>query len=109
MEVPKPVEWLARANSDAARAFLELRKSVKKGARIDSRVARLCLAAAYAAIGCAECLAGCLAEGLKEGLELEEMLEACSVAVLASGGRAVMTVYRALEILEKIRSEAGKH
>ena len=98
--IPKPVEWLAKVNSSAARAFLELRSSVRKGARLGAREARLCLATAYAAIGCAECLAGCIREGLKEGLSLEEILEACSVAVLATGARAVVTVYRALEILE---------
>ncbi len=100
MEVPKPVEWLKRVNPEAAKAFLNLRSSVREGSKVDRRVSRLCLAAAYTAIGCAECLAGCIKEGLKEGLELDEILEACGIAVLASGAKAVMTVYKALELVK---------
>jgi len=97
--IPKPVKWLTKVNPAAAKAFLELRSSVREGARLGARDSRLCLAAAYAAIGCAECLAGCIREGLKEGVSLEEMLEACSIAVLVAGARAVVAVHRALEIL----------
>ncbi len=62
---------------------------------------RLCLVAAYAAVGCAECLAGAIKEGLRMGIELEKMLEAASIAVLVSGAQGVMTVYKALTMLEK--------
>lgn len=100
-EVPQPMKWLERVSKDLLESFASLRRAAQRGVRLDERVKRLCLVAAYAANGCAECLAGCLREGLRAGIPLDEMLEAASLAVLASGARAVMTVHRALEILER--------
>jgi len=98
-EIPKPVQWIHRVSPEVSEAFLALRRVVQKPSKLDERVKRLCLVAAYAAVGCAECLAGAIREGLRMGLKLEEMLEAASIAVLVSGAQGVMTVHRALELL----------
>lgn len=97
--IPPPMRWLERVSKDLLDSFARLREAAQRGGRLDERVKRLCLVAAYASNGCVECLVGCLREGLRMGLSLDEMLEAASLAVLASGARAVMTVHRALEIL----------
>ncbi len=100
-EVPQPVQWLNKISRDLAARFLELRSVAQRAERLDAETKRLCLVAAYAAVGCAECLAGAIKEGLRMGIELEKMLEAASIAVLVSGAQGVMTVYKALSMLEK--------
>jgi len=100
-QVPKPVQWVEKVSKEIADRFLELRKAVQSAGKLDEVTKRLCLVAAYAAVGCAECLAGAIREGLRMGIELEKMLEAASIAILVSGAQGVMTVYKALSILEK--------
>ncbi len=97
--VPEPMRWLSRVSADLLKAFAELRLRVQEGGRLSVREKRLALTAAYASIGCVKCLAGCIREGLKEGLSIEELLEAASVAVLARGAEAVVTVSEVLRLL----------
>ena len=100
-EIPKPVEWINRVAPTLTESFLQLRREVQKPSRLDEKTKRLCLVAAYASVGCVDCLAGAIREGLRKGLSLDEMLEAASIAILVSGAQGVMTVHKALEILEK--------
>ncbi len=108
-EVPQPVQQLERISRDLTVRFLELRRAAQQAQRLDAITKRLCLIAAYASVGCVECLVGAIKEGLKMGIELEKMLEAASIAVRVSGARGVVTLCKALSIIEgemKYRSSA---
>ncbi len=100
-QIPKPVQWVEKVSKEVADKFLELRKAVQSPGRLDEVTKRLCLIAAYAAVGCAECVAGAIEEGLRKGIDLDKMLEAASIAILVSGAQGVMTVHKALSMIEK--------
>ncbi len=95
--VPEPMKWLERVSAQLLSTFSNLRREVQRPVRLSKREKRLALTAAYASVGCSECLAGCIKEGLKEGLTLEELLEAASISVLVRGADALMTVHKALK------------
>ncbi len=97
--VPEPTKWLEKVSPELLDAFLKLRAVAQAPSRLSKREKRLALTAAYAAIGCSECLVGCIKEGIKEGLSLEELLEAASTSILVRGADALMTIYKATKSL----------
>ncbi len=105
MEVPKPLEWLKEVDKDLLEAFIKLRREAQTGKKLSNREKRLCLIAAYAALGCSECLKGAIMEAKKEGISLEESLEAASIAILSGSGRGVVTIWKAFK--EILRSQGN--
>lgn len=95
-ELPAPMRTLGDISADLLQAFSRLREAAQKPCRLDKKTKRLALTAAYAAIGCVDCLAGCIIEGLREGVGLDELLEAASIAVLIHGAEAVITIHKAV-------------
>jgi len=98
-KLPAPMKTLEKISPQLLEAFKKLREAAQKPGRLDRRTKRLALTAAYASIGCVDCLAGCIREGLKEGLMLDELLEAASIAVLVHGAEAVITIHKALSMI----------
>ncbi len=93
------MKWLSKVSPNLLEAFSKLRREAQSPIKLSKREKRLALTAAYAAVGCSECLAGCIKEGIKEGLSLEELLEAASISILVRGADALMTIYRATKLL----------
>ncbi len=98
-ELPAPMKTLSEISADLLTAFKNLREIVRRPSKLDEKTKRLALTAAYAAIGCVDCLAGCITEGLSEGIGLDELLEAASIAVLVHGAEAVITIHKAIKMI----------
>ncbi len=99
-ELPTPMKTLGEVSAELLEAFKKLREVAQKPGRLDKKTKRLALTAAYASIGCVDCLAGCIIEGLREGIDLNELLEAASIAVLVHGAEAVITIHKAVSIVK---------
>ncbi len=99
-ELPAPMKTLGEVSAELLGAFKNLREAAQKPGRLDKKTKRLALAAAYASIGCVDCLAGCITEGLSEGIGLDELLEAASIAVLVHGAEAVITIHKAIKMIK---------
>lgn len=87
---------------DVAQAYDQLPQAVYAGGRLDAKTKRVMAVAIAVACGCRACMLYQTDYALKLGADIEEILEACAVAVSLGGTMAAGEVTRVVQYLEEL-------